>query len=85
MKIDLQDAIEAAEAMLERMRDLDGTEINDASRGRAAREQRTEISMSLQMLAHQADVLRVTLTGAHLGLRDRGRDRQDPVPGPGSA
>lgn len=80
MKIDLQDAIKTTEAMLAGMRELDGTELDEEARGRAAREQRTGISMNLQMLAHQADVVRVTLDGAHLSLRDRGRKGAVPEP-----
>jgi len=72
MKIDLQQSIMEAEALLASMRALDGTEI-DESGGRAAREARTEASMGLQMAAHKADVIRVALFGAHLALRDRGR------------
>lgn len=80
MKIDLQDAIETTEAMLAGMRELDGTEIDEDVRGRAAREQRTGVSMSLQMLAHQADVVRVTLVGTHMSLRDKGRKGAVPEP-----
>jgi len=80
MKIDLQHMIETTEALLAGMRELDGTEIDEQARGRAARERRTDVSMSLQALAYQADVVRVTLTGVHLSLRDRGRN--DTAPGP---
>ena len=73
MKIDLQQTIAEAEALLAALRELDGAEIDDQARGRAARERRTEASRKLQKLSHQADVIRVTLFGVHLAIRDEVR------------
>jgi len=86
MKIDLQQAIGTAEELLAGMRALDGTETDDQARGRAAREQRADLVLQLQVLAHQADVVRLTLVGAHLGLRNRDPGRtDDTAPGPEAA
>jgi hypothetical protein len=74
MKIELRDTISAAEELLAGLQALDGTEIDEDARGRAARGQRADLSIELQWLAHTADSVRVTLTGFNLSLRDRGRD-----------
>jgi hypothetical protein len=81
MRIDLAQSITAAEELLAGLRELDGTEIDDDAKGRAARDQRTETSMSLQLLAHKADTIRVALNGAHLGLRNRARGRDGTATG----
>jgi len=81
MRIDLAQSIAAAEELLAGLRELDGTEVDDDAKGRAARDQRTETSMSLQLLAHKADTIRVSLTGTHLGLRDRARGRDGTAAG----
>jgi hypothetical protein len=81
MRIDLAQSITAAEELLAGLRELDGTEIDGDTKGRAARDQRTETSMSLQLLAHKADTIRVALTGTHLGLRDRARGRDGTATG----
>jgi len=75
MKIELRDTISAAEELLAGLRALDGTDIDEDARGRAARGQRADLSIELQWLAHTADSVRVTLTGFNLSLRDRDRDR----------
>jgi len=71
MKIDLQQPIKEAEALLASMRALHGTELDEGP-GRAARAGRTEASRHLQLAAHRADGIRWALADAHLALRDSG-------------
>ena len=72
MKIDLQQPINEAEALLASMRALHGTEFDEGP-GRVARASRTEASRALQLAAHQADGIRWALYDRHLSLRDRGQ------------
>jgi hypothetical protein len=71
MKIDLQQPIKEAEALLASMRALHGTEFDEGP-GRPARASRTEASRGLQLAAHKADGIRWALLDAHLSLRDAG-------------
>jgi len=70
MRIDLTRQIGEAEELLASLRALDGSEVDEEARGRGAREQRADLSLRLQKLEHQADVIRVALVGTHLALRD---------------
>jgi hypothetical protein len=72
MKIDLQQPINEAEALLASMRALHGTEFDEGP-GRVSRASRTEASRALQLAAHQADGIRWALHDRHLSLRDRGQ------------
>jgi hypothetical protein len=71
MKIDLQQPIKEAEALLASMRALHGTNLDEGP-GRAARASRTEASRGLQLAAHKADGIRWALLDTHLSLRDAG-------------
>ncbi len=71
MKIDLQQPIKEAEALLASMRALHGTEFDEGP-GRPARASRTEASRGLQLAAHKADKIRWNLLDTHLSLRDAG-------------
>jgi hypothetical protein len=70
MRIDLTQQVGEAEELLAGLRALDSSEVDDEARGRGAREQRADLALRLQKLAHQADVIRVALIGTHLALRD---------------
>ena len=74
MKIDLQSVLADAEELLTGLRDLDGSEIDEDARGRAPRHERSEVALRLQLLAHQADVVRVGLTSAYYDFRIREKD-----------
>lgn len=87
MKISLQQAIEEAEELLTGLRELDGTEIDEDARGRGPRHQRSDVSLRLQSLAHQADKIRVGVVDVYFSYREqekntgRGRDGESPQAG----
>jgi hypothetical protein len=74
MKISLQSVIEDAEELLAGLRALDGTDIDEDARGRAPRHQRSDVALRLQLLAHQADKIRVGLTHTYFSYRVREKD-----------
>lgn len=74
MKIDLQSVLADAEELLTGLHDLDGSEIDEDARGRAPRHERSEVALRLQLLAHQADKVRVGLTSAYYDFRTREKD-----------
>jgi hypothetical protein len=74
MKINLQQAIKEAEELLTGLCELDGTEIDEDARGREPRHQRSDVSLRLQLLAHQADKIRVGVADVYFGYRERERD-----------
>lgn len=71
MKISLQQAIGEAEELLAGLRELDGTEMDEDARGRGPRHQRSDVSLRLQSLAHQADKIRVGVLDVYFSYRDR--------------
>jgi hypothetical protein len=74
MKIDLESVIADAEELLTGLRDLDSSEIDEDARGRAPRRERSDMALRLQLLAHQADKVRVGLTSAYYEFRTREKD-----------
>jgi hypothetical protein len=74
MKINLQSVIEETEELLAGLRDLDGTEIDEDARGRAPRHERSDVALRLQLLAHQADKVRVGVASTYFGYRGREKD-----------
>jgi hypothetical protein len=74
MKIDLQSVIEDAEKLLAGLRELDATDIDEDARGRAPRHQRSDVSLRLQLLAHQADKIRVGVADTYFSYREREKD-----------
>ena len=74
MKISLQQVIEEAEQLLAGLRELDGTEIDEDARGRGPRHQRSDVSLRLQSLAHQADKIRFGVLDVYFSYRDREKD-----------
>jgi hypothetical protein len=74
MKIDLQPVIEEAEGLLAGLRELDGIDIDEDARGRASRHQRSDVSLRLQRLAHQADKVRLGIVDTYYDYRDREKE-----------
>jgi hypothetical protein len=74
VKINLQSVIKDAEELLAGLHDLDGTDIDEDARGRAPRHQRSDVALRLQVLAHQADKIRVGLTDTYFSYRVREKD-----------
>lgn len=70
MKIDLHDAVATVEELLAGLRELDGTETEEAPT-RAARRQRTHISRTLQYLAHLGDRASVQLMDTYFDFKVR--------------
>jgi hypothetical protein len=64
MGIDVQGAIETAEELLAGLRELDGTEPDDAPT-RAARRQRVELNRAFLYLAHLGERARVQVMDAY--------------------
>ena len=79
MKIDLHHAIETVEELLAGLRELDGTEVDDAST-RAAHRQRTNITRTLLYLSHLGDRASVQVMDAYHGFkpRDLAKSRDEP-------
>jgi hypothetical protein len=74
MKINLQSVIKDAEELLAGLHDLHGTDIDEDARGRAPRHQRSDVALRLQVLAHQADKIRVGLNDTYFSYRVREKD-----------
>jgi hypothetical protein len=79
VKIDLHDAIETVEELLAGLRDLDGTEADEAPT-RAAHRQRTNITRTLLYLSHLGDRASVQVMDAYHAFkpRDLTKSRDEP-------
>jgi hypothetical protein len=60
--------------LLAGLRELDGTDIDEGARGRAPRHQRSDVSLRLQLLGHQADTIRLGLADTYFAYRGREKD-----------
>lgn len=76
MKIDLHDAVATVEELLAGLRELDGTEIEEAPT-RAARRQHTGITRKLLYLSHLGDRASVQVMGAYHDFKIRGNPPEE--------
>ncbi|TDD23805.1 hypothetical protein E1287_38625 [Actinomadura sp. KC06] len=79
MKIDLHDAVATVEELLAGLRELDGTEIDEAPT-RAAQRQRTNLTRSLLYLSHLGDRASVQVMDSYHAFktRDLAKIRDEP-------
>lgn len=70
MRIDLTEAIETTQELLDELRELHGTE-TDETPTRAGQRQRTQLTRRLLFLAHLGDRARVQVMDVYHGFKDR--------------
>jgi hypothetical protein len=75
VNLDLGQAIATAEALLADLRDLHGMDLQEDVHGRAARERRSGVALTLQVLSHDAERLKLDIDGTYLAFRQRAADR----------
>lgn len=71
MNLDLGQAISTAEALLADLQELHGMDLQENVHGRVARERRSGIALKLQVLAHDAERLKLEIDGTYLNFRQR--------------